>query len=100
MRRQTIPAARVEATLARAPKPASRPDQIKRLTKGLSVIDAGFNQTPGGGTGSGSDRPERSYPSKPRQIVSTINAFAASSSASFRGSVSKIHPVNTCSTQP
>ena len=40
-----IEATRVDARLATAPVPASSPDQISRLTSGLSVIGAGFNQT-------------------------------------------------------
>src|SRR5450755_3274109 len=42
---QTRAAARVEAMLASTPNPASRPDQIRRLTKGLSVIGPPFKQT-------------------------------------------------------
>ncbi len=45
MRSQINAAARFAAMLARAPVPASRPDQIRRLTKGLSVIGQGFKQT-------------------------------------------------------
>src|SRR5581483_11519826 len=81
-------AIRVEATVASAPVPARRPDQINLLTKGLSVI------------GADSIRLTHSYPSSPRQIVSTISVFAWSSSGAVTGSLSKIHPLSTCSTQP
>ena len=44
--------------------------------------------------------PAATYPSRPRQIVSTISAFARSSSSSPTESESKIQPVRTCSIRP
>ncbi len=79
---------RVDAIVASAPVPASRPDHSSRLIKGLSVI------------GPDSIRLILSYPAKPLQIVSTIKVLARSSSGSVTASLSKIHPVSTCSTQP
>jgi hypothetical protein len=99
MRRQTRLATRVEAILARAPRPASRPDQINRLTKGLSVIEEDSIRLAVGWAGS-VGTVYACYPSSPRQIVSTIKVFARSNSSSETGSTSKIHPVSTCSTQP
>ena len=88
MRFQIKVAMREEATVASAPVPANRPDQSNLLTKGLSVIAAD------------SIRLTHSYPSRPRQIVSTISVLACSSSSELAASLSKIHPVSTCSTHP
>lgn len=89
--------------LASAPNPASRPDQIKRFTSGLSVIVRDSIRVGGSEPVACRARRRRlhaSYPSSPWQIVSTINVFARSSSSSPTAALSKIHPVSTCSMQP
>jgi hypothetical protein len=45
MRIQIIAATRVEARVASAPRPASKPDQTRRFMSGLSIIAFAFNQT-------------------------------------------------------
>ncbi len=93
-------AARVVATVARAPIPASRPDQSSRLISGLSVIVSGIQSDLEVAIGVSGRRSPPSYPSSPLQIISTIKVLARSSSLSLIASLSKIQPVSTCSTEP
>ena len=102
---QIMAATRVDASVASAPNPASIPDHSRRLTKGLSNIVQAFKQTRARWrrrTGSG-PAPQSAMVEglrSPRQMVSTIIDLARSSSASPTGTLSKIQPVSTCSTEP
>ena len=100
MRRQTRLATRVEAMLASAPEAGeqARPDQP--LDQGAFGHRCGIQSDSVWARAVASERVHRFYPSSPRQIVSTINVFACSSSSLLTGSTSKIQPVKTCSTQP
>jgi hypothetical protein len=89
---QIAAAARVATRLERAPTPASRPDHIRRLTKGLSFIDG---IQPDSSLGA-----RLSFASRPPQIISTISFLTCSNSSKLTGRPLKIHCVSTCSIRP